>query len=116
MKVEIGKSTRRIREAKGLSQRAAAAALGISAVHLCNIENGNALPSTDLIAHIRQLWGVDVYMLAWCLYGDVNALPGPVREAAMRLAKAWRIQLGIDDPAPDGGRNAELEACRASDN
>jgi hypothetical protein len=42
----------------------------------------------------RRLWGVDVYILAWCLFGDPNDLPRSVRRPMIELGKAWRKELG----------------------
>jgi transcriptional regulator with XRE-family HTH domain len=97
--IHLGKTARYLRERKKLSQREAADALGITQVHLSNIENNKALPSASLIARYRDLWGVDLYVLAWCLHGDPNQLPEAVRVPMQELATAWRRELGelIDD-------------------
>ena len=62
-------------------------------VHLCNIENNKAAPSPALLERFRELWSVDLYMLAWCLHGDVKKLPKAVRRPMADLAKAWEEQL-----------------------
>ena len=77
----------------GLSQREAASRLGISYVHLCNIERDRAAPSQALIDRYRELWGIDLYVLAWCLHGDANKLPKGMRTAAMKLARGWQRQI-----------------------
>src|SRR5437763_1670244 len=92
--IHLGKTARYLRERKGLSQRAAAEALGISQVHLSNIENNKAVPSPNLLERYRQLWGVDLYVLAWCLHGDASQLPEAVRGPMLELAKAWKKELG----------------------
>jgi transcriptional regulator with XRE-family HTH domain len=92
--IHLGKSAKYLRERKGLSQKAAADALGISQVHLSNIENNKALPSPNLLDRYRELWGVDLYVLAWCLFGDPNQLPQAIRKPMQALADAWRRQLG----------------------
>ena len=98
--IHLGKTARYLRERKGLSQTAAADALGISQVHLSNIENNKSLPSPNLLERYRQLWGVDLYVLAWCLYGDPEQLPEAVRRPMRELAAAWRRQLGdLAEPA-----------------
>jgi transcriptional regulator with XRE-family HTH domain len=56
-----------IREATGLTQVAAAKMLGISVVYLCNLEHGDKLPSLRLIDRISKAWGINPYVLAWCL-------------------------------------------------
>jgi len=104
--IHLGKTARFLRERKGLSQRAAAEALEITQVHLSNIENNKAVPSPNLLERFRLLWGVDLYVLAWCLYGDVNQLPKGVRKPMLELGKAWKRELGeLFDPAkPDEGK------------
>jgi transcriptional regulator with XRE-family HTH domain len=89
----LGKTARDLRETIGLTQRAAAEKLGISYVHLCNIENNKSVPSSALLDRYRELWGVDLYVLAWCRYGDISRLPAPLRQAAADLADAWKHQV-----------------------
>lgn len=90
----LGETARYLRDSLGLSQRAAAEQLGISYVHLCNIENNKAMPSPNLLARFRELWDVDLYVLAWCLHGDAEKLPKALRKPMAELAKAWQQQLG----------------------
>jgi transcriptional regulator with XRE-family HTH domain len=92
--IQLGNIARRVRESKGISQVAAAKLLEISSVHLCNIEGDKARPSPELLARYRELWGVDLYVLAWCLSGDLDRLPASVRDAGHRLTSAWRKALG----------------------
>jgi transcriptional regulator with XRE-family HTH domain len=92
--IHLGKTARYLRERKKLSQREAADALGITQVHLSNLENNKALPSPALVARYRDLWGVDLHVLAWCLYGDPSDLPEAVRGPMQELAAAWRRELG----------------------
>jgi transcriptional regulator with XRE-family HTH domain len=90
----IGKTAKYLRERRGLTLRAAAESLGITHVHLCNVENGKATPSLDLLDRLREVYGVDVATLAWCLYGDVSKLPKSVQAPMRALAAAWRRELG----------------------
>ena len=92
--IPLGNTARRVRECKNLTQKAAAEALGITSVHLSNIENNKAVPSPALLDRFRELWDVDLYILAWCLYGNPDDLPEPVRKPMRELAKAWIEQLG----------------------
>jgi len=92
--IQLGEIARRVRKSKGMSQVAAAELLGVSSVHLCNVEGGKAQPSSDLLTRYRELWGVDLYVLAWCVSGDIEALPPGVREAGRRLTAEWRKALG----------------------
>jgi transcriptional regulator with XRE-family HTH domain len=92
--IPLGKTARYLRERKGLSQSKAAEALGITQVHLSNIENNKAVPSPNLLTRYRDLWGVDLYILAWCMYGDITKLPEAVRGPMQQLADAWKRELG----------------------
>jgi transcriptional regulator with XRE-family HTH domain len=93
LNIFLGKTARHLRESLGLSQRRAAEALGISAVHLCNIENNKSSPSPLLLDRYRELWAVDLYVLAWCMYGETEKLPHAMRKAAADLADAWQLQI-----------------------
>ena len=87
--IPIGSTARSLRERLGITQRAAADLLGISPVHLCNVENDKSQPSSSLLDKYEELWGVDLYVLAWCERGDVENLPKDVREAAKQLSALW---------------------------
>ena len=100
--IHLGKTARYIRERKGMTQTAAADLLGVTQVHLSNIENNKAVPSPKLLERYRELWGVDLYVLAWSLFGDLNQLPPAVRRPMAALGKAWRKELG--DLIPESRR------------
>ena len=91
--IRLGSTARHIRATRGLTQRAAAKALGVSYVHLSNIENDKSIPSPSLLTRYREVWGVDLYVLAWCLHGDTKKLPQSVRKPMAELAQAWRAEL-----------------------
>lgn len=91
--IKLGKTAKYLRESRGVNQREAAKLLGVSVVHLCNIENNKSAPSSALLDRYSELWGVDLYVLAWCLNGDVEKLPTSLRKPANELAKAWKKQL-----------------------
>jgi transcriptional regulator with XRE-family HTH domain len=86
----------------GLTQRAAAEALGISCVHLCNVEKNRALPSQTLIDRFRELWGVDLYVVAWCSGDNSARLPKALRKAAADLEKVWNqhIERMVNEQRP----------------
>jgi transcriptional regulator with XRE-family HTH domain len=89
----LGTTARLVREKKGLTQKSAAEALGITQVHLSNIENNKGTPSSSLLSRFRELWGIDLYILAWCLHGNPDDLPEPVRKPMRELAKLWLAEL-----------------------
>lgn len=91
--IAIGQTARRTRQSLGLSQLEAADKLGVSNVHLCNIERDKAIPSSAFLAAFREKFGIDLYVLAWCEQGDVNSLPAGVRNAAKQLQQAWMYEV-----------------------
>ena len=93
--LQLGDTAREIRESFGVSQKEAAERLGVTPVHLCNLERNKATPSNELVAKYREVFGIDLYVAAWCLHGDLGTLPRGIREATKRLAEAWREQLGL---------------------
>ena len=92
--IHIGKTAKYVRERKGLTLRGAAAALGISHVHLSNIENNEATTSLPQLDKFREVYGVDLVVLAWCLFGDIEKLPVAVRGPMKALGEAWKKELG----------------------
>jgi transcriptional regulator with XRE-family HTH domain len=98
--MHLGKTARYVRDRKQLTLREAAAKLGISHVHLCNIENNQAAASLQLLEKMKDVYGVDLVVLAWCLHGDPERLPASVRGPMKALAAAWKRELGdlVDAP------------------
>lgn len=82
-----------------MTQRAAAEALGISPVHLSNVERGVTPPSISLISRFTALYGVDVWVLTYCEC-DRGDDPAGVRRARQSLGEALRQQLAA--PAKPG--------------
>lgn len=97
--MHLGKTARYVREKKGLTLRDAAENLSISHVHLCNIENNNAIASLQLIQRMKEVYGIDLMIMAWLRHGDVERLPPAVRAAAKALAEAWESDL--DEMIPE---------------
>jgi len=91
--IYLGQTARELRESLGLTQRKAAKDLGISHVHLCNIEKNRAAPSQALVDKYREIWGVDLHVLAWCNHGDTSMLPKSLRQAASDLSEAWDLHV-----------------------
>jgi transcriptional regulator with XRE-family HTH domain len=89
----LGRTARYVRAKLGLTQRAAAEALGISAVHLSNVERGVTPPSASLIERFNALYKVDVWVLAYCEDEQGDDTEG-VRQARRCLGEALRRQLG----------------------
>lgn len=91
--ISIGTLAKELREKLGWTQRKTALRLDVTYAHLCNIENNKKQPSRELLDRYRQLWGIDLYVLAWCNNGDIDKLPPNVRQAAASLSTAWRIRI-----------------------
>jgi transcriptional regulator with XRE-family HTH domain len=91
--IMIGDVARELREQLEMSQKEAADALGVTQVHLCNIEKNRSKPSPSLLDRYRELWGIDLYVFAWCQHGNVQRLPKPMRAAALSLAEGWRGRI-----------------------
>ena len=92
---QLGEAATYIRDRSTLTQKSAAKKLGITNVHLCNVEAGRSMPSLTLIAKYREVFGVDVYVMAWCMFGDVEKLPERIRHMAAELSEQWKAE--IDD-------------------
>lgn len=90
----IGITVRYVRETLGMTQKAAAEALGVSSVHLSNVERGVTPPSASLMSRLTEVYGVDVYVLCYCTGDDDDDVPEAVNVARRKLAEALRRQLG----------------------
>lgn len=90
----IGSTVRDVRLKIGMTQKAAAEALGVSSVHLSNVERGVTPPSASLMARLTEVYGVDVYVLCYCTSDDDDEAPEGVNIARRKLAEALRRQLG----------------------
>lgn len=91
--ISIGEAARYLRSRLGLSQRKAATELGISYVHLSNIENGKALPSPTMLDKYREAWGIDLYMLAVGMFSDEGTVPKPLRASVKAMTEAWKAEI-----------------------
>ena len=79
---------------KGLiTQREAAEKLQISYVHLSNLENDKAAPTRKVLERFREVWGIDLYVLSWCMTGELKKLPLPFRDPAKKLTEAWKKHI-----------------------
>ena len=62
----IGSTVRYVREKLGMTQKASAEALGVSSVHLSNVERGVTPPSALLISRFAEVFRIDCYVLNYC--------------------------------------------------
>ena len=63
--MSIGQAVKLCREATGSTQREAAKRLGISNVHLCNIERGHSSLTRGMAARMQRFWGANPMIVAW---------------------------------------------------
>jgi len=89
----LARTARFVREKRQMTQRAAAEALGVSFVHISNIERGRAAPSAALIERYREVFGVDLHVLSWCMFEEDDQIPASIRGPREKLAKALRAEL-----------------------
>jgi transcriptional regulator with XRE-family HTH domain len=108
--LRIGTTAKRLRESLGWTQRATADALNVSYVHLCNVENNKSQPSQSLLDRYSELWGVDLYVYAWCEQGDLTRFPATMQSAASKLARAWRkrIEATVDERGKDSSASCSI--------
>lgn len=107
--INVGDAAVMIRQSHGLSQKVAAKKLGVTTVHLCNIEKNKTQPSASLVARYTELWGVDVYVLAWCLRDDAE-VPAALRSTVRRLEQLWKKELR---KTLESSKNAENQGSTA---
>jgi len=91
--IKLGGAALEVRELLGLTQTEAAKALGCSCSHLYHVEKVGFHPSLSLLNRYREVWGIDLYVFAWCRSGDVSKLPAAVQRAATVLTDTWRKRL-----------------------
>lgn len=89
----LARTARFVRERRQMTQRAAAEALGVSYVHVSNIERGRAVPSAALIERYREVFGVDLHVLSWCMFEEDDQIPASIRGPREKLARALRAEL-----------------------
>jgi transcriptional regulator with XRE-family HTH domain len=108
--INLCDAARELRTRLGLSVRKAADELGISFVHLSNIENDKVSPSPEIIDRFRQTWGIDLYMYAVCKFSDLNEFPERVARPLERLKGAWEREIDelIQRRSREASRNAEF--------
>lgn len=87
--INLGKAFKHLREKFELSQRAAAMELDISVVYVNRLENDKVAPTSTMIDRIFDQWGVDLYVLAACLFADESRFPGEARQPMRDLKAMW---------------------------
>jgi transcriptional regulator with XRE-family HTH domain len=108
--INLCDAARELRNRLGLSVRKAAGELGISYVHLSNIENSKVSPSPEIIDRFRQAWGIDLYIFAVCKFSDLEEFPERVARPLERLKVAWEREIDdlIERRSTEASKNAEF--------
>jgi transcriptional regulator with XRE-family HTH domain len=88
--MNLGDTARHLREFFGITQRAAADRLGISYVHLCNLENNKSRPSPEMLERFRDVFGVDLYVYSWCNSADIERIPAGMKNATRQMTEVWQ--------------------------
>ncbi len=91
--INLGEAARHLRERLELSQRAAALELGISHVHLSNIENGKASPTAAMIEKYYEAWSIDLYMFAVANFTTDDRVPITLRPTVEKMRQAWNLEI-----------------------
>ncbi len=82
--IDFGRVILMARNRLGISQRDLAKRMRMSYVHLCNLENGIALPSRKMVSRFTSEFGLDFYVLAWAASYPADGTP--MSRAAKNMA------------------------------
>lgn len=112
MPISLGKAAQQLRNRLDLSLRDAAAELGVSYTHLCNIENGKASPSPEMLEKFHDAWGIDVYMYALAFFPEDREVPGPLKGPLKALEAACKrhIEALLRERTKEGVASCSISA------
>jgi transcriptional regulator with XRE-family HTH domain len=112
MPISLGKAAQDLRARLNLSLRQAAMELGVSYVHLCNIENGKASPSPEMLEKFHDAWGIDLYMYALAFFPDERATPKSLKAPVKALAAGWKrhIEMLLRERSTEGTDSCLISA------
>lgn len=109
----LGNLLKELRHGAGLSQRAAAAAVGVSFPHISKIEAGHEVPSAELLVALAKAYKVDhdgLLLAADRLPEDVEEAVIEKKDLAPQFLRSWRSGKISDedvrrllDKSDDGG-------------
>jgi transcriptional regulator with XRE-family HTH domain len=80
MDAPLAKATRSLRERFGFEQIELADRLGITNVHLCNLEAGRSTYSVHVVRRLSDIYGIDVYLYTAVTFVPLNWYALPLRE------------------------------------
>lgn len=112
MPISLGKAAQDLRTKLCLSLRHAALELGVSYVHLCNVENGKASPSPEMLEKFHDAWGIDLYMYALAFFPDDRETPKALRGPSKALAAGWKrhIEKLLRERTKEGNESCLISA------
>lgn len=84
-----------IREALGWERDRWSAEIGLGTATWYSYANSRRVISIRVSERIREVTGIDPYVLAYCLYADYSKLPDPIQELLGKLRKEWEDQLDM---------------------
>jgi len=112
----LGNLLKELRHGAGLSQRAAAAAVGVSFPHISKIEAGHEVPSAELLVALAKAYKVDhdgLLLAADRLPEDVEEAVIEKKDLAPQFLRSWRSGKISDedvrrllDKSDDGGTSS----------
>lgn len=91
--IKLGVALKHVRDSFDLSQRAAAQELGVTSAYLCRLENGQVAPTATMIDRIYDVWGIDLYVMAACMFSDENRFPSESQMSIRRLKDSWAKEI-----------------------
>lgn len=86
---------KRIREAFGWSTTQLAREMGMSQSKISYVERGYTTIGMAQYEMLREVTGIDPYVLAYCKHFDFSKLPGRLPELHKELAAEWDKQMEI---------------------
>jgi transcriptional regulator with XRE-family HTH domain len=112
MAISLGKAARDLRSRLQLSLRQAALELGISYVHLCNIENEKTSPSPETVEKFHETWGIDLYMYAVAFHSENREMPKALLGPVKALANGWKrhIEMLLRERSKEGETSCLISA------
>ena len=92
-RLPVYKAAKRLRDVLGYDVNRMATEIGVHSTVWGRLEAGSVNFSTRTLGLVRDVTGIDLYVLAYFLYADTNHLPESVRKLHGLLRDEWELQL-----------------------
>ena len=92
-RLPLAVTIKRIRESHGWSKDKMAAEIGVCGSHYRQFEAGHYEVPLRIIERIREVTGIDPYVLAYCLHHNANKLPPEIQKLQKAFGAGWDLQL-----------------------